>query len=364
MKDGAVWRVRKKRRGVAEAQPEMVADLGFEMDPNYIYFVDRDGDISRVVASEIDSFDQDLDGEGEEDGDGLIGALDAKPELERQVSEAETVLARVLPARKDQVLVLKRLLESARIAEEVAPSAWAVTLFSDGFRLNVGQVEVLVLGDHILRVNLFTELGVPPVVGLRFEATTYRSMPEPQCAFVGTIAEYAEVESTITAAHESFVRRAASTRSGEARSGSPFRRSHNEGLLQLARSILGGTETCPTLPEELPPGTYREGQGVQVTVNRYEREPLARAACLKHFGPICQICRVDLSTFYGPLAVGLIHVHHLRPLSQIEGEYVVRPEQDLIPVCPNCHAVVHRRDPPLTPDELRYMVAQVRASKV
>jgi hypothetical protein len=128
------------------------------------------------------------------------------------------------------------------MAETVAPSAWGATLFSDGFRLNVGQVEVLVLGEYTFRVNLFTEIGVPPVVGPRFVATTYRSMPKPQCAFVGTIGEYAEVEGAIAAAHEAFVRRAASTRSGEARTGTPFRRSHNKGLLEFARRTLGLTE--------------------------------------------------------------------------------------------------------------------------
>jgi predicted HNH restriction endonuclease len=113
-----------------------------------------------------------------------------------------------------------------------------------------------------------------------------------------------------------------------------------------------------TLPEEISEGSYREGQGIQITVNRYERDASARAACLNHFGSFCQICKVDLSTFYGPIAAGLVHVHHLRPLSQVAGEYEVRPDQDLIPVCPNCHAVVHRHDPPLTPEEVCEMIAQ------
>jgi predicted HNH restriction endonuclease len=118
-----------------------------------------------------------------------------------------------------------------------------------------------------------------------------------------------------------------------------------------------------TLPEEIPEGSYREGQGVQITVNRYERDASARAACLNHFGSFCQICRVDLSTIYGPIAAGLVHVHHLRPLSQVAGEYEVRPDQDLIPVCPNCHAVVHRHDPPLTPVEVREMISQIGGGK-
>jgi hypothetical protein len=48
VKDGSVWRVRRKQPGVAKGKPERVADGGFEMDNNYIYFVDRDGDVSRA----------------------------------------------------------------------------------------------------------------------------------------------------------------------------------------------------------------------------------------------------------------------------------------------------------------------------
>ncbi len=48
VKDGAVWKVQRKQPGVPKGRPEKVADGGVEMDTNYIYFVDRDGDISRA----------------------------------------------------------------------------------------------------------------------------------------------------------------------------------------------------------------------------------------------------------------------------------------------------------------------------
>ena len=48
VKDGAVWRVRRKQPGLPKGKPEMVKDGGFEMDNNYIYFVDKDGDVSRA----------------------------------------------------------------------------------------------------------------------------------------------------------------------------------------------------------------------------------------------------------------------------------------------------------------------------
>ena len=52
-------------------------------------------------------------------------------------------------------------------------------------------------------------------------------------------------------------------------------------------------------------------------------------------------------------AKGFIHIHHLIPLSGIKQDYRLNPETDLIPVCPNCHAMLHRRDPPFTPEELK-----------
>jgi hypothetical protein len=48
VKDGAVWRVRRKQPGAPKGKPEKVADGGFDMDHNYIYFVDKDGDVSRA----------------------------------------------------------------------------------------------------------------------------------------------------------------------------------------------------------------------------------------------------------------------------------------------------------------------------
>ena len=138
--------------------------------------------------------------------------------------------------------------------------------------------------------------------------------------------------------------------------------------LKMAASGTDATDhvsilTENALPEEISEAAYREGRGVKIAVNRYERDPSARSACLEHFGRVCQICGVDLSAVYGTIAAGLVHVHHLRPLANVKGEYEVRPKEDLIPVCPNCHAVIHRHDPPLTPEEVRAMIVQTRIAR-
>ncbi len=119
----------------------------------------------------------------------------------------------------------------------------------------------------------------------------------------------------------------------------------------------------PLLPSDTnkPDGktAYIEGGKSQALVNRYERDPKARDACLKKVGTICKVCEFDFRKEFGALGDGYIHVHHIVPISQRFGEYVLDPEKDLVPVCPNCHAMLHRKNPPYTVDELREIKKRV-----
>ena len=92
--------------------------------------------------------------------------------------------------------------------------------------------------------------------------------------------------------------------------------------------------------------------------NRYERDPRARKACLDFHGPICQACGIDLRAIYGPeLGTRAVHVHHIRPMASHGGKpYKLDPKKDLVPLCPNCHNVIHKTDPVLTP---RQFVKQI-----
>lgn len=91
----------------------------------------------------------------------------------------------------------------------------------------------------------------------------------------------------------------------------------------------------------------------QVEVNVYERDSAARQACLKHYGLACAACGLLFEERYRALGANYIHVHHLIPLSEIGESYEIDPVRDLRLICPNCHAMVHRRNPPLTIEELR-----------
>lgn len=118
-----------------------------------------------------------------------------------------------------------------------------------------------------------------------------------------------------------------------------------------------------SLPEEIGNGPYTEGSAKQVLVNRYERDPHARSACIRNYGTACSVCNTDLNLVYGPVAAGFIHVHHLLQLSDVGSDYAVDPVRDLRPVCPNCHAIIHRRNPPYSISEVKQFVTSLRASR-
>lgn len=130
--------------------------------------------------------------------------------------------------------------------------------------------------------------------------------------------------------------------------------------LSVRRLVRAGSswyaeEESHQVSEELPGvcGDFAEGASMSVTVNAYERSGRARAACLAHHGFKCAVCGFDFERAYGSLGKDYIHVHHVVPLSSIRRTYVVDPTTDLIPVCPNCHALIHRTHPALTIDEMR-----------
>lgn len=108
-----------------------------------------------------------------------------------------------------------------------------------------------------------------------------------------------------------------------------------------------------SFPDEIQnPEKYFEGLTKASIVNAYERNAKARSACIAFHSPICQACSIDFGEVYGKLGEGFIHVHHKIPLHQINERYEVDPINDLVPVCPNCHAMIHRSKPMLTIEEL------------
>jgi hypothetical protein len=127
-------------------------------------------------------------------------------------------------------------------------------------------------------------------------------------------------------------------------------------------SKRGGRRPDYAPPEELlDNGALFEGGLRRIVVNRYERSPAARARCIAHHGSRCIVCGFDFGQVYGVAFLGFIHVHHLTPLGSIRSSYRLDPIRDLRPVCPNCHAAIHRTDPPFSPEEIKALLQRSRS---
>ena len=105
-----------------------------------------------------------------------------------------------------------------------------------------------------------------------------------------------------------------------------------------------GGETVLQPDEIAVPSQFFEGATRQVSINRYERNPYARQQCIQHYGCHCSVCGFDFERVYGELGRRFIHVHHLKPLSEIGQQYKIDPVADLRPICPNCHAMIHHHE--------------------
>ena len=135
--------------------------------------------------------------------------------------------------------------------------------------------------------------------------------------------------------------------------------------LQEERAVKGGADWGRLIDHydidlsELHP-TYRaQGyiEGGRVTrerlVTESRRIPALRAKCLAARGTTCVVCGFNSEERYG--VPGIIEVHHLRPLSD-GNERETDPTKDLVPVCPNCHVLIHSKRECYTIDEARALI--------
>lgn len=98
----------------------------------------------------------------------------------------------------------------------------------------------------------------------------------------------------------------------------------------------------PSRIDELYEGAIRRSQ-----ITGWERSREARALCIAHVGAKCQACGFDFARQYGSLGDGFIEVHHTTVYAVRQGRRRVDPSVDLVPVCSNCHRMLHRSQPPL-----------------
>ncbi len=105
---------------------------------------------------------------------------------------------------------------------------------------------------------------------------------------------------------------------------------------------------------------FYEGNPNPTTCTKYERNREARKKCLEQYGYSCQACTSNFQDTYGEIGKEFIHVHHLKLISKPGGVHEIDPIGGLLPVCANCHAMIHKREEPYTIDEIRDMIAAAK----
>ncbi|HZD30938.1 MAG TPA: hypothetical protein VE779_04675 [Candidatus Angelobacter sp.] len=135
-------------------------------------------------------------------------------------------------------VVLDQLAQSIRVVSEIAPNAWAVTLSEDGFRMNVGQTEVLTAFSG--KVRLLMEGmggGSDPSLRHHLSPSPYKSVRGENYIFHGSVPQFLKYRDAILGAHRDYLYEAGTTKSGRPRKGTPHRRSHSPGVVELAQSV-------------------------------------------------------------------------------------------------------------------------------
>jgi predicted restriction endonuclease len=132
-------------------------------------------------------------------------------------------------------------------------------------------------------------------------------------------------------------------------------------------AIFNNSQTIPAsiTPIEAEASLLPEGSKKTIFVNKYERNPEARRKCIEYYGTVCQICSFNFKDFYGDLGDGFIEVHHKKPIFEIGETYEVDPIKDMIPVCSNCHSMLHRkRDVTVDLEDLREIVKKQMVKRI
>lgn len=132
---------------------------------------------------------------------------------------------------------------------------------------------------------------------------------------------------------------------------------HARNAVKIAFPELVQDSINPEEYDETEAKKYLEGATKSVRVNVFERNIEAREACISRWGYLCSVCDFDFEKTYGEHGRGFIHVHHLKPISEIRAEYQLNPTEDLRPVCPNCHAMLHRFPSVMSIEGLKELLA-------
>jgi len=125
-------------------------------------------------------------------------------------------------------------------------------------------------------------------------------------------------------------------------------------------SVLQETNLSSSVSEDLQvfesEEKYFEGKKILRFTNYYERKPHLRTKAVMIHGLTCMACEFNFKDFYGERGDNYIEVHHIKPVSKLTEETIVKPETDMIVLCANCHRIIHRRHKVLSLTELKSII--------
>lgn len=147
-----------------------------------------------------------------------------------------------------------------------------------------------------------------------------------------------------------------------------WRRSVRDISGAVYRQILDQSTCLPVTPlsttdsdDNRLTSTGIEGNKKVVYSTVYERDRNLRKKAIEIHGLTCKGCGFNFGETYGPYGEGFIHVHHVQPLFEVGKPQKVDPQTDLVPLCANCHCIVHRRrNQTLSVEELKAIVSENR----
>ncbi len=286
------------------------------------------------------------------------------------IKSSSAIFKKLIP--NDQIKdVLEVVNYAVTVANEYGNDKWGITLKSNYIRLNVGKIEVLTIYPSLLHLILdfksitdesfsIKELNIFPGKN-EFTEPIYKSVKNSIACNI----EYKSVREYFPKIKESFrnlIINAAKTTIHNMTSNA-----HSPAAIKYCSYILDKPMPQPLYYQnENDQDTklninegLREGEQNQILTNVHERNQIARKACIEYYGTNCFACGLNFEKFYGEIGINFIHVHHLEPLSENPKEHVVDPIKDLRPICPNCHAMIHRnKDRLLTIEELQLLIKQ------
>ena len=128
-------------------------------------------------------------------------------------------------------------------------------------------------------------------------------------------------------------------------------------LLAAMAELMGREDFISTDGDAL--GGEVEGEEKKYFITRRERSRRNRLLCLSIHGHRCAACQNDPTEYFTSIS-SIVEVHHIEPIATLTSPRPYNPATDLVPLCPNCHRMVHTREPALSVAELRTIIEGAR----